>query len=158
MTKRLISVCIAMLVSSSFWLRGSQEPRHVDVFVARQGGYHTYRIPSLTQAPDGSLIAIVEARKHSSFDPGHGDIDLVYKRSTDGGETWSALKILDDPGAEWSASNATTVVDSRTGRILLLFNRWEPARGNRQLPSRHPPQPNLAALQSRPGNDLVHSA
>ncbi|NQT11527.1 MAG: exo-alpha-sialidase, partial [Planctomycetes bacterium] len=62
---------------------------HVDVFTSGTEGYHTFRIPAIETAPDGSLIALAEARKYSSADPGfHGnDIDLVCKRSTDGGKT-----------------------------------------------------------------------
>ena len=64
-----------------------------DVFVSGTDGYHTYRIPALETAPDGSLIAFAEGRKYSEADGGFGtqDIDLVYKRSTDAGGNWSAL-------------------------------------------------------------------
>lgn len=68
---------------------------HVDVFRSGTKGYHTFRIPAIETAPDGSLIALVEARKHSRVDPGFGkqDIDLVCKRSTDGGRTRSPMKV-----------------------------------------------------------------
>ena len=85
----------------------SAEPilTHVDVFAAGEEGYHGYRIPAIEATPDGSLIAFAEARKHNLADPGmhDNDIDLVYKRSTDRGKTWSQLTILDDPGDRWSA-------------------------------------------------------
>lgn len=103
----------------------------VDVFVSGTEGYHTYRIPALVAAADGSLIAFAEGRKENSGDPGSGDIDLVFKRSTDGGVTWSALQVLDDPGEGWAASNPTPVLDRTTGRISLLYNRWEPGYGTR---------------------------
>ena len=102
---------------------------HVDVFRAGVDGYHTYRIPALVAAPDGSLLAFAEARKQNSGDPGRGDIDLVYKRSADGGANWSAMKVLDDPGEGWSASNPVPVTDRNRRRVWIVYNRWEPGHG-----------------------------
>ncbi len=99
---------------------------HTEVFTAGKEGYHTFRIPTILTAGDGTLIAFAEGRKDNSHDPGNGDIDLVFKRSTDQGRTWSALQLLDDPGDKWGASNPTPVLDRSNGRILILYNRWEP--------------------------------
>jgi sialidase-1 len=103
---------------------------HVDVFVSGTQGYHTFRIPAIETAPDGSLLAFAEARKYNAGDPGFGkqDIDLVYRRSTDGGRTWSPMKVIEDPGELWSAANAATVVDRQTGRVWLLYLRCKPER------------------------------
>lgn len=104
-------------------------PAHVDVFTSGTEGYHTFRIPALVTAPDGTLIAFAEGRKENTGDPGRGDIDLVCKRSTDNGATWSPVKVLDDPGQGWGASNPTPVTDRDTGRVWILYNRWEPGHG-----------------------------
>ena len=71
----------------------------VDVFTSGADGYHTFRIPAIEIAADGTLLAFAEARKHTSEDPGFGkqDIDLVLKRSTDGGKTWSKMKMHRGP-------------------------------------------------------------
>ena len=107
--------------------RAQGQPTHVDVFTSGLEGYPTYRIPSLVVAPDGSLIAVAEAR--TGDDPGFGGyVDLVYKRSTDNGLTWSAMQMLDSyPIVRGSSSNPTTVVDGDL--IWLLYNRWEPDYG-----------------------------
>src|SRR5258706_14901534 len=63
----------------------------VDVFVAGQEGYHTYRIPSLLLTAKGTLLAFAEGRKNGRGDS--GQIDLVIKRSVDGGRTWSGLAV-----------------------------------------------------------------
>lgn len=101
----------------------------VAVFTSGDDDYHTYRIPAIVTAADGSLLVFAEARRENRGDPGQGDIDLVCKRSTDRGATWSAMAVIDDPGDGWAASNPTPVVDSATGTIHVLYNRWEPGYG-----------------------------
>jgi sialidase-1 len=104
--------------------------KHTDVFVSGKDGYHTYRIPGIETAADGSLVAFAEARKYNMDDPGMGnnDIDLVMKRSTDGGATWSAMRVIEDPGEKWSAANPATVLDRTNGRLWLLYLRCKPGR------------------------------
>ena len=102
-----------------------------DVFTAGTEGYHTFRIPTIVTAADGTLLAFVEGRKENRHDPGGGDIDLVYKLSSDRGRTWSDAIVLDDPGTGWGASNPTPVTDRDSGKTWLIYNRWEPARGTR---------------------------
>ncbi len=101
-----------------------------DVFLEHTGGYFGYRIPAIETTPDGSLLAFAEARKYSLEDPGYGnqDIDLVFRRSTDGGKSWSPMKVIDDPGERWSAANPATVVDRSNGRVWLLYLRCKPGR------------------------------
>lgn len=105
----------------------------VNVFESGKDGYHTFRIPAIETAADGSLVAFAEARKYNRSDPGYEnqDIDLVCKRSTDGGQTWSAMKLIEDPGELWSAGNPATVLDRQTGRIWLLYLRCQPGRSSR---------------------------
>lgn len=88
----------------------------VDVFVSGEDDYHTYRIPAIIQTQKGALIAFAEARKSSRSDS--GDIDLVYKKSLDGGKTWSKMSILWDDG-ENTCGNPCPVIDQKTGRIVL---------------------------------------
>lgn len=103
---------------------------HTDVFTSGQDGYRMYRIPAIETTPDGSLLAFAEARKYGGGDPGFGkqDIDLVFKRSTDLGATWSAMQVLEDPGEGWSAANPATVVDRQTDRVWVLYLRSRPGR------------------------------
>ena len=102
---------------------------HFVVFAKGEDGYHTYRIPSIVQAIDGTLIAIVEGRRDNSGDPGNGHIDLVYKLSHDGGRNWSSLRILSKSQEGWSASNPTAVVERNNGRVMVLYDGWKPGRG-----------------------------
>jgi len=92
------------------------EPQHTPVFVSGQDGYHTYRIPALLVSRQGTLLAFCEGRKNSRSDT--GDIDLLVKRSTDGGKTWSEQQIVWDDGAN-TCGNPCPVVDQTTGIIWL---------------------------------------
>ena len=62
------------------------------LFKCGQLNYHTFRIPSLISLPDDILIAIVEGRKNDQED--HGDIQLIMRKSSDGGLNWSPPVIL----------------------------------------------------------------
>lgn len=101
---------------------------HVDVYNSGQDGYATYRIPTIETAPDGSLLAFAEARKYHGSDPGEPgeEIDLVLKRSTDGGRTWSPMRVIEHAGAYWSSANAATVVDRSRRRVWVLYLRSRP--------------------------------
>ena len=105
---------------------------HVNVFRAGEGRYSAFRIPAIETTPNGMLLAVCEARKHNRSDPGHddNDIDLVIKRSQDGGKTWSRLTVLDDPGEKWSACNPATVVDRDRVRVWLFYCRTKPGRSS----------------------------
>lgn len=91
-----------------------------DVFVAGEGGYHTYRIPSVIATRRGALLAFAEGRRGGAGDA--GDIDLVLRRSTDGGRTWSPLRVIGDDGPN-TVGNPCPVVDSKTGVVWLLTTR-----------------------------------
>jgi sialidase-1 len=113
----------ASIVSSSLLLAshgaGAQDssPAYTDVYVAGEGEYHTYRIPSVIATQKGTLLAFAEGRRESAADS--GNIDLVVKRSADGGKTWSAMQVIGDNGPD-SVSNPCPVVDRRTGTVWLL--------------------------------------
>ena len=87
----------------------------IDVYVAGESGVHTYRIPALAVTRTGTLLAFAEARQDGGGDA--GDIDLVVRRSTDGGTTWDAPITVWDDGANTCGNPAPVV---RTdGRIVL---------------------------------------
>ncbi len=86
------------------------------VFRAGEAGYHTFRIPALLPTEGGALLAFSEGRRLGRGDS--GAIDLVLKRSTDSGLTWSEVQVIWSDGAN-TCGNPCPVVDSRTGRILL---------------------------------------
>jgi sialidase-1 len=86
---------------------------------------HTFRIPAIARAMDGSLLAVYDMRYLSAADlQGHMDIGL--SRSTDGGRTWAdPVPIMDmggfggKPQQENGCSDPNILVDPKTGEILV---------------------------------------
>lgn len=121
---------LAALLVIGFRVGAAPEFHQTDVYAAGENGYFGYRIPAIETTSHATLLAFAEARKHTLGDPGSkgNDIDLVVKRSTDQGETWSTMTVIEDPGEGWSAANPATVVDRRNGRVWLLYLRCKPGR------------------------------
>ncbi len=98
--------------------RAKRLPQKTDLFTSGADGCHTYRIPSIIVARKGTLLAFCEGRRKSRSDS--GDIDLVLKRSTDGGVTWGKMQIVWDDGDN-TCGNPCPVIDEATGAIWLLL-------------------------------------
>jgi sialidase-1 len=86
----------------------------------------------VARTADGTLHAFAEGRLTNRSDPGGTHIDLVYKRSADGGKTWSPLVLLDrHPDTNvadlkndlTAASNAVALVDHTNNRLWLFVTR-----------------------------------
>lgn len=108
----------AYFIASDATPQAEMLPKQTDVFVSGQDGYHTYRIPSVIVTPKGTALAFCEGRKNSSSDT--GDIDIVLKRSFDGGKTWEPMQAIWDDGPN-TCGNPCPVVDRDTGTIWLLL-------------------------------------
>lgn len=87
------------------------------LFKSGEDGYKCFRIPAIVTTNNGTVLAFAEARKNNCGDA--GNIDLVLKRSFDGGKTWSNISIVWDD-AENTCGNPAPVVDRKTGNIILL--------------------------------------
>ncbi|HEX5271308.1 MAG TPA: sialidase family protein [Gemmataceae bacterium] len=88
------------------------------LFTSGEGGYHTYRIPALVATTKGTLLAFCEGRKKGRGDS--GDVDLLLRRSTDGGRTWGKPQVVWDDGDN-TCGNPCPVVDGKTGTVWLLM-------------------------------------
>ncbi len=92
----------------------------VILYDSGENGASTYRIPALAVTKAGTLLAFAEARQNSHKD--HGDIDLVVKRSEDGGRTWGEAITVRADGENCCSSPTPVVLES--GRILML-STWK---------------------------------
>jgi sialidase-1 len=95
------------------------EPEFFDVFKSKSEGYTQIRIPALLVTKAGTVIAFAEGRQRPTD---QAENDIIMKRSTDGGRTWRALRVLHDDGAH-SLNNPTVVQEHTSRRIFLWYQR-----------------------------------
>lgn len=114
----------------------AQEVQKQMLFHSQQGGYESYRIPGIVVTKKGSLLAYAEARKSTRGD--WGPIDIVLRRSTDRGRTWSPLQVIAQvPGpksknpvalaqnlahpSDVTYNNPVAIADHKSGAVHFLF-------------------------------------
>ena len=93
------------------------------VFDLGESDSRYYRIPAITLASDGSLVALADKRGDSSSDLPN-IISVVAKRSLDGGLTWSeAVTIAQgDSIAGLTFGDPAVVCDSKSGELIAVFS------------------------------------
>jgi len=122
--RQLLLGCAVLLPGvSGTGVAPGEEPEQVDVFTSGAGGYHTYRIPGIVITNQGTLLGFCEGRKTGRGD--HGDLDLMLRRSTDGGRSWEPMQLVYEEGGEAKITigNPCPVVDRATGTVWLPFCR-----------------------------------
>ena len=78
-------------------LAGEPQIEKIDLFQAAAGDYALYRIPGIVVTQKGTILAFCEARRGTAND--WGIIDVMLRRSEDGGRTWTPRrKVADVPG------------------------------------------------------------
>ncbi len=109
------SVGLVLLFYNPQWTPGVE---HQALFTSDEQPGRGYRIPTMLVLPNNTILAFCESRADPMLD--WGDIDLVMKRSTDGGETWSNIIILRDEGTH-TAGNPCPVYDNITNTVWLPY-------------------------------------
>lgn len=93
------------------------------LFVSGTENTHTFRIPALLTAGNGDLIACCDARRQSNRDIHKSmDTDIVIKRSSDNGKTWTNMEVVCDYGYGKPASDPSLISDRITGEIFCFYN------------------------------------
>ena len=136
---------IRLLILAMFLFTGSTisaEPwlDKQNIFSAGRGGYDLYRIPGIVATAKGTVLAYCEARdlpeKRTGAD--WAKIDILMRRSTDDGNTWSAPRQLVTPPDDVqlnpvalehgyndtdavTVNNAVAVVDRVTTSLHFLY-------------------------------------
>lgn len=82
--------------------------------------YASMRIPALVVTKKGTLLAFCEGRIGTASD--WADMDLLMRRSKDGGKTWGSYRVIAERKNGQPTSNATPIVD-KDGTIHLLYQR-----------------------------------
>ena len=99
---------------------------HSYPFLPRDNGSRVYRIPAMVVADDGSIVVAADKRYESYTDIGGGHvIDIVVRRSTDGGKTWSAPVTI-AKGVGTADNNRCgygdpSLVKGKNGKLYCLF-------------------------------------
>jgi sialidase-1 len=102
----------------------ADQPPDASIYTSGAGGYHTYRIPAIVVTAKGTVLAFAEGRRASAGDA--GKIDLIVRRSTDSGDTWSEPQVVWTDGDN-TCGNPCPVLDRDTGTIWLpmTWNRGD---------------------------------
>jgi sialidase-1 len=124
---------IVMLISVCCFSCGAQKQNNTntedalvfqDLFnTSMNDNVKCYRIPAIVTAPNGDVIAAIDERV-----PGCGDlkwskdINIIVRRSSDNGKTWSNIETVVDFPYGQSASDPSMIVDSVTNEIFLFYN------------------------------------
>ena len=82
------------------------------------GGYRQYRIPALAVSGQGTLLAAYDGRPNLDDLP--NPIDLLLRRSTDNGRTWSAQQVVRTGDGLIGYGDPSLLVDMETGRIFMF--------------------------------------
>ncbi len=114
----------------------AEEPQRQTIFQSGQEGYAQYRIPGIVVTKKGTVLAYAEARKSLRGD--WNTIDIVLRRSTDNGVSWSPSRLIaqvegpksKNPVAlaqnlannnEVTYNNPVAIADRKSGAVHFLF-------------------------------------
>lgn len=75
-----------------FACQSPAELPEIVLFENGTGDYSCYRIPAILKAPEGSLLAFAEGRTENCGD--FGNVDILLRRSEDGGKVGPIHKLL----------------------------------------------------------------
>lgn len=90
------------------------------LFVPGDGGSRNYRIPAILKTANGTLIAMADRRKYNQTDLPE-DIDIVMRRSTDGGKSWSDPRIIVQGEGRNHGFGDVALVQTQAGKLLMIF-------------------------------------
>ncbi len=115
MKKTLLSLAMMLIATSAL-------AQSVRLFHTGDSTGHPYRIPAITTAKNGDVIALSDWRPCGN-DIGYGRVDIFQRVSKDNGATWSGVsKVLvgKNTGPEAGYGDACLVADRKRNELLLF--------------------------------------
>jgi len=113
----------------------------VDLATLGEGGWQRYRIPALTVAPNGDLLAVYDGRPTMQDLP--SNIALLMRRSTDGGSTWHEPRVIRAAPAPAGFGDPSVLVDQMTGDVFVFHAASVDAGFARSTTGRDPVDPKV---------------
>ena len=93
---------------------------HTLLYSSGDYGSKNFRIPAVVEARDGSLVTLTDKRWSNPFDlPRH--IDLLCRRSTDKGATWSEPITVAGMNTYSGSGDAALLSNQKTGELFALY-------------------------------------
>lgn len=127
MKRFIFSTCLALAFAPAF--AQSVEPVGYDdpvlgayrSLVFNKGDFESgfYRIPAIETLPDGTLIAVADKRIERLQDL-PGKIDVVCRRSTDGGRTWSDYITIAANDSIGGYGDPALIYDPKHKRLVVV--------------------------------------
>ncbi|HSH95450.1 MAG TPA: sialidase family protein, partial [Roseimicrobium sp.] len=124
---------LALGLAGSLALAAEPQLQKTDLFEGGKNGFALYRIPGIVVTAKGTALAYCEARSDARSD--WGEIQVLLRRSTDGGITWSEPKQIAHVGEriegnprkktggehEQTVNNPVAIVDAKPGVVHFLY-------------------------------------
>lgn len=113
-------IVITLLLAMCTLLADAQDsPQRTVLWKANENGILAHFVYGITVTTKGTILAFAEARITESKDDGAHHI--VLKRSTDGGISFPASKVLLESKDGQSWTNPTIVQDKKTNELFLFY-------------------------------------
>lgn len=122
----------AQITTAQYITPDTKETRSL-VYNPGDEGSNQYRIPALVVTKDGALLAVADKRIDNINDL-PGKIDVVARRSTDGGLTWGPYILIAEHDSIGGYGDPAVVVDKKTGEIIVISTHgnglWQTTPGH----------------------------
>lgn len=130
MKKSVVIIVVFLLVSCATKVQNesnktsNNQIEFVDLFsTGMDENVSCYRIPAIVSAPNGDVIAAIDERVPNCGDlKWSKDINIIVRRSSDNGKTWTPIETVINFPEGKSASDPSMIVDDVTGEIFLFYN------------------------------------
>ncbi|MFC5370358.1 exo-alpha-sialidase [Arcanobacterium bovis] len=126
----------------------------------KSAGFNCHRIPAITMAPNGWLLAAWDGRPNDCADAPQAN-SIIQRISKDGGKSWEPIKVIaagKQGGSDYYGySDPSYVVDSETNTIHMFFVKSFNKRFTESLPGTDPSDRNVlhAATMSSTDNGVT---
>lgn len=129
----LVSTALSAQITKAEYIPPDSKETRSLVYNPGDEGSKQYRIPALVVTKDGALLAVADKRLDNINDLPNR-IDVVARRSTDGGLTWGPHILIAEHDSIGGYGDPAVVVDKKTGEIIVISTHgnglWQSTPGH----------------------------